>query len=68
MNFEHIDKTLLKVNMKIRACEVVPEDVEAVRAEDGEVLSEAEDDIIAKHSQTSSSQTSKMTIIFSKYN
>ena len=49
--------------MKIRACEVVPEDVEAVRAEDDEVLSEAEDDILAKNSQTSSSQTSKMTII-----
>ena len=63
VNFEQIQKTLSKVNMKIRACEVVPEDVEAVRAEDGEVLSEAEDDIIAKHSQTSSSQTSKMTII-----
>ena len=48
--------------MKIRACEVVQEDIEDVRADDGEILSGAEDDIV-KRSQSSSSQISQMTIL-----
>ena len=48
--------------MKIRACEVVQEDIEDVRAVDGEILSDAEDDIV-KRSQSSSSQISQMTIL-----
>ena len=48
--------------MKIRACEVVQEDIEDIRANDGDLLSDAEDDIV-KRSQSSSSQISQMTIL-----
>ena len=41
--------------MKIRACEVVQEDIEDIRANDGDILSDADDDIV-KLSQSSPSQ------------